>query len=106
MHTLTLTDKQLDMIDALTLIRIVSSILHPATNVADPDGTGEATWNDSDGSEWTVRGHYWLVGSRYVRWTDTDEAGIDDIEIVDDHEYESDDDAATAYAAEIAGCLG
>ena len=70
------------------------------------DASAEAVWTDAAGQEWIINGHAMDLGNaRVLIWTTTDEAGVDDVAVID-NDYETLEEVAEAAAEEIAGNLG
>ncbi len=98
--TITLTAEQVDQLSADHLLRVVGS-LRDLT----PDHSHNIEWADDQGQVWMLRTHGVCVGAaRIIVWTDTDEAGINDVDVL---ECELDaDNQVYEYGREIADDLG
>lgn len=102
--TYTLTDDQIDMIPADIMLRIFGGRddLRERSHAHGCDASAEATWTDAEGKEWTIRAYGRILGTRLLMWTRTDEAGVDDIMLL---EYTDANDDVREYAERIAGDL-
>lgn len=103
--TLTFTDAQLDRIDADLLMEVLRPTLGTALCPGEHDGSGAADWRDAAGQSWTIRTYIRSIGGRWIAWTATEEAGVDDVAILDCLDGDEEDEAAQSYADEIAAGL-
>lgn len=102
---LTLTDSQLDRIDGDLLKEVLRPTLGTALCPGEHDGSGSADWKDAAGQYWTIRAYVRSIGGRWIAWTLTDEAGVDDVAIFGCLYGANEDEAAQMYAEEIASGL-
>lgn len=99
----TLDSFAIDRIDADDLLYVLT--LDLADHCYDAaDASLVVDWRDAAGQTWHLPCHALVIGSRVVMWTRTDEAGIDDVTVVDrDGEVE---DQLREFAEDIADDLG
>lgn len=108
-NTANLNADSLDRIPEENLLEVLGIDLHDIQ--ADESHTAE--WiESSENKTWELPTYGLVIGSRVVMWTHTDEAGIDDVTIVDAECISVDDDTIDVadqvreYAEEIAEGLG
>jgi len=100
---LTLNSDQLDELPQSVLIALLGD-LHDRSHDNGSDASHTATWLDAADREWDFPCYILQVGVRAVVWSDTDEARVADISVVD-----AEDDLQEQireYADDLAGDLG
>ena len=73
---------------------------------ATPSASHTAHWIDSEGKCWELPTHCMVCGQTVILWTNTDEAGVDDVDTMDYDETDDLDDLVRGYSEEIASGLG
>lgn len=91
----------LNRIDSDEIVTILGIDLATVT----PDESHVAVWQDCITGTWELPTHGLIVGDRVVLWTLTDEAGVNDVSVV---EADGDDisEQVREYAEDIASQLG
>jgi len=108
-QTLTLNADQIDLLPAELLLQLLGGKAGLAARSHDLGCTASHTaeWRDAGGKAWLLPCYLLRVASRAVLWSDTDEAGVDDVSVVDT--YEDPDDLrlqVEEWATELARILG
>ena len=99
--TKTLTTDDLDAMSEDELISVLGDLRDYT-----PDATVTVRWIDAAGHTWDFPCRLLNVGNRAVVWSDTDEAGIEDVSVIDQYEDETPEEQLREYADDIASNLG